>query len=265
MSILNRWAFDGYPLNRPGVRVRAMTGVLGLPPLRGADFLTPGVPGQLFVPKVPDSRRIGLEILVNEGEEAAVSDYLDTLATLFGQRGQSPLAHFHPDGTMRTALAECCDWAPQDGSQIGSLYVGVADFLLADPFFYGPSVADTAPISATPTTLTVTNRGTSQGPGPQGQLVLDYLGTGTIINPRFTNTTTGAWVEVDVTVAAGKHLIVDCVAITALNDGVNVIGNVTHSGQLQLMSLAPGANVISVTAVPTPSGTLTVKHKDVYL
>jgi hypothetical protein len=223
------------------------------------------VPGQLFVPKIADSRRIALAILATDTRSAAVSTYLDTLARLFSPRTQGDLVLTHPDGTTRTAKAEAIAWTPGDLTMIHAIYAGVVDFHLADPYFYGAEVDNTQAFTATPTAMTVTNSGTAEGPGPQGQLILDYVGTGTIVNPRFTNSTTGAWVEVDVTVAAGKHLIVDCVAITALNDGVNVIGNVTHSGQLQLMSLVPGANTIAVTAVPTPSGSLTVKHKDIYL
>ena len=66
MARLNQWAFRGQLLNSPNVRIRKMTGPFSLPPIRGEDFLTMGRTGRLFVPKLHDSRRISLEIIVRD-------------------------------------------------------------------------------------------------------------------------------------------------------------------------------------------------------
>jgi Siphovirus-type tail component, C-terminal domain len=246
-SALNRWSFRGYPLNRSELRVRAMTGVHGVPPLRGNDFVTTGVTGQLYVRKLADSRRIGLELLLTDsGWTGMIPTLLDELALLFADRAQGALVQYHPDGSIRTAQAEVVDWLPADSkANIGALYIGVADFLLADPWFYTPAVVVTGSIPSSPTTVTVTNPGTAYPHGPQGTLTLDLLGP--IANPVISNAANGVSVTINVTVAAGTHLVVDCVAFTALNNGVNAIASVQHSGALPFMVLQPGANPLTVT------------------
>jgi len=246
-AALNRWSFRGTPLNRPDLRVRKMTGIHGVPPLRGTDFLTMGVTGQLWVRKLADSRRIGLELLLTDVyRPALIPALLDELGSLFADRAQGALVQYHPDGTIRTAQAEVVDWLPADSAaNIGALYLGIADFLLADPWFYTPAVVVTGLVPSSPTVVTVANPGTAYPVGPQGTLTLDLLGP--IASPVITNTANGVSVTINVTVAAGKHLIVDCVAFTAANDSVNAIANIQHSGALPFMVLQPGDNPLSVT------------------
>lgn len=247
MSVLNRWSFRGSPLNRPDLRVRQMTGPHSLPPVRGKDFLAMGSVGQLYVPKIADSRRIGLELLMTEVLSAGrIASLLDELGALFADRSQGALAHYHPDGTVRTGMAEVADWSPADSNaHVGALYVGIADFLLADPWLYTPAQTVTAAVPSSPTAFTVTNPGTAYPCGPQGALTVTY--TGPISNPVLTNAANGVSLTVNVTVAAGTTLVVDCVAYTALNSGANAIASVQHSGAAQFMVLQPGANPLTVT------------------
>jgi hypothetical protein len=246
-AVLNRWSFRGTPLNRPDLRVRTMTGPHHLPPMRGQDFLTMGGVGQLWVPKLADSRRIGLELLLTDVLRAGqVQALLDELGALFADRSQGPLVQWHPDGTVRTAMAEVVDWTPADSrANIGALYAGVVDFQLADPWFYTPAVAVTGSVPSSPTTVTVVNPGTAAPCGPQGTLLLDLLGP--ISNPSIANAANGVSVTVNVVVAAAKHLVVDCAAYTAVNDTANAIASVQHSGAPQFMVLAPGTNPLTVT------------------
>jgi hypothetical protein len=255
MAVLNRWSFRGALLNRPQLRVRQMTGAHALPPSRGQDFLTMGSTGQLWVRKIADSRRVGLELLLtDEGWAGMIPSLLDELGGLFADRSQGALVHYHPDGSIRTAQAEVVDWQPADSSaRVGALYVGVADFLLSDPWFYAPAVAVTAAIPSSPTTLALTNPGTAYPCGPQGQLLIDY--TGPIANPVLTNNSNGVSVTCNVTVAAGTHLLIDAVAYTALNNGVNAIASVLHSGAPAFMVLQPGANSLTVTGTGTAGAT----------
>lgn len=264
-SILNRWSFRGYSLNRTDLRVRQMTGVTSTPPSRGKDWLTMNRTGQLWVRKVADSRRIGLELLATGVYRPdAISAYLDALGLLFADRAQGTLTHYHPDGTIRSAQAEVVDWSPADSrANIGALYVGVADFLLADPWFYTPAVTVSGAIPTSGSTLTVANPGDAYPVGPSGTLTLDLLGP--ISNPVVSNAANGVSVTVNVVVAAGTHLVVDCVAYTALNNGVNVIGSVQHSGATDFMVLQPGSNVLTVTGTGiTGATTLSVTFTPPY-
>jgi hypothetical protein len=265
-AILNRWGFRGALLNRSDLRVRQMTGVNAVPALRGKDFLTMNRTGQLWVRKVSDSRRIALELLLTDVYRGGeIQTLLDELATLFADRAQGALVHYHPDGTVRTAQAEVVDWMPADSkANIGALYLGVADFHLSDPWFYTPAVAVTASIPSSPTSFSFTNPGNAYPCGPQGTLTLDLLGP--ISNPVITNTTNGVSVTINVVVAATKHLIIDVAAYTALNDGVNAIGSVQHSGATDFMVLQPGLNTLSVTGTGMTGATaITVTYTPPYV
>ena len=85
-------------------------------------------------------------------------------------------------------------------------------------------------------------------------LTLDILGP--ILNPTITNTTNGTSVTINTTVAGTKHLLVDAYAMTALNDGSNVIGSVVHSGATTFLTLNPGVNVLQISGASCTGSTL---------
>lgn len=140
MAQLNRWSFRGVPLNRTNVRIRQMTGQFGLPPLRGNDFLTFNRTGQLFIPKIHDSRRIGLEIIITDEPAWVAQSIFDELGALFADRAQGALINHLATGD-RTGQAEAVTWLPGDTSNVGVVFKGVVDFLLADPWLYGPTIS----------------------------------------------------------------------------------------------------------------------------
>ena len=104
--------------------------------------------------------------------------------------------------------------------------------------------------SGTPVTLSVTNPGTTLAE----KLTLNFLGP--IANPTVINTTNNTFVTIATTVAGTKHLIVDTGAATALNDGSNVVGSVTHSGAAPFLTLNPGVNVLQVSGAACTGSTL---------
>jgi hypothetical protein len=99
-------------------------------------------------------------------------------------------------------------------------------------------------------TLNVTNPGTVLAE----KLTLDLFGP--IASPTITNTTNGTSVTINTSVAGTKHLIVNTGAFTALNDGANVIGSVTHSGAVPFLTLNPGINVLQVSGAACTGSTL---------
>jgi hypothetical protein len=102
-------------------------------------------------------------------------------------------------------------------------------------------------------TLSVTNSGTATAE----DITLDILGP--VTNPQVVNATTGTSVAFTGAVASGKHLLIDTGAFTALNDGANVTGSVTHAGAVPFLTLAPGVNALSIYgSVAAGSPTLTV-------
>jgi hypothetical protein len=257
----DRYTFDGTDLSSYAYLLSTAGDHEDLPGLRGEDVAVPYLPGRRYAAKLPDSRRLSLAFLVTDqavGGGLTLPDgrqqfqaNLDGLRLALAKPGRKSLVHYLPGGSSRTAQAECL------GLQVGEMRgnregtVAVADFMLADPYFYGANVVDSArAISASPTAFTFTHPGTAR----TNRVAFDFLGP--ISNPRITNVTNGLYVECLVTVASAKHLIVDCDLFTAANDGVSAIGSIRHSGDFRWMILEPGANSLSVTAT-SPGGTLT--------
>lgn len=264
----DRWTFDGVDLSSYALMLSAPADTEDLPGLRGEDVAVPYLPGRRYAPKLPDSKRLSLAVLVTDqnvsggltlpdGRQQFQAN-LDGLRSALAKPGRLSLVHVMPDGTSRTAQAECL------GLQVGDTFgrregvVAVADFMLADPYFYGTALVDAGrSISASPTDFTLTHPGTAR----TNRIVLDF--TGPISNPRITQQTTGIYVECLVTVASGKHLLIDAEHFTATNDGVQAIGSIRHSGDFRWLILEPGANSMRVTAT-SPGGSLTTTAQTPY-
>lgn len=257
----DRWTFAGTDLSTYATMVRSLDDVEDFGPLRGEDLAVPNLQGRRWKPKLPDARRVGLGLLITDMDaagglteanvQAQAQKNLDSLRTLFAKPGTFSLVHVLPDGSSRTAQAEVVQFTATEQRGRRQTFLAAVDFMLADPYFYGADLVDAArAIPASPTAFNLANPGSARTSG----VVLDFLGP--ISNPRFTNTTNGIYLECLVTVAATKHLIVDCKAFTAENDGVNAIGSIRHSGDFRWMVLEPGTNAISVTAT-SPGGSLT--------
>jgi hypothetical protein len=79
---------------------------------------------------------------------------------------------------------------------------------------------------------------------------------GPMANPTITNLTNSTSVTIATTVASTKHLIVNAAASTAVNDGTNVVGSVSHSGAEAFLTLSPGVNVLQVSGASCTGSTL---------
>jgi hypothetical protein len=257
----DRWTFRGTDLSSYTVLVRAIDGAEDLPALRGSNIPVPNLPGQMYAPKLPDTKRLALALHVTNMDAAggltAASQLrqaqanLEMLRRLFSIPGTGSLVHVLPDGSSRTAQAEVVRFQSVEPEYGRHAFAAIVDFELADPYFYGANVVDaTRSIAASPTDFTFTH------PGEQrtNRIVFDFVGP--ISNPRVTQQTTGIYVEALVTVGAGLHLLIDCGLFTATNDGVNAIGSIRHSGDFRWMIVEPGAQTLRVTAT-APGGTLT--------
>ena len=247
-----RWTFGGVDLSTFARLVRSTDGVDDAPPLRGDDAIFGALPGRRHLTKLEDGRRIGIAIWIQgtdddgvvteptEAEQARVN--LDAFQIVLGRRYQQELVRIMPDGSERVALAECIDWQAIKEHDAGSgILGGVADFWLADPWFYGDEITSADYVPASPTDFTLAHPGTVHG----HRVTLDLLGP--ITDPRVTNQANGIYVEYDGEVAATKHLAIDCEAFTATNDGANAIGDIAHSGAYEWLRIEPGDNTIRVT------------------
>lgn len=272
LALSEEWTFRGVDLSTYAYLVRRADPE-GLPRLRGDNVVVPSLDGERWAAKRPGAKRIPLTILVlptaasglvvepSEIRQARVN--LDALLAILADRTQGALVRKMPDGSTRSGLAEVVEIDNVEDRHDHQLIGLAVDFELADPYLYGANVVDAArSIPASPTTFALSNPGTVR----TSRIAFDFVGP--IANPKIENLTIDAggsyFLEVLVSVAAGEHLVVDCSAFTALNDGDQAIGSVRHSGSFELFRLLPGSNSLRVTAT-SPGGTLTTTFAPPYL
>lgn len=245
------WA--GIDLNAAGIRVRELDGVNSMPPLRGGeDVIVGDRPGRFPVDGVDDARRLmlGCYLLPTAGgSRAPIWANVESILKSSSDRKLHTLLHHHPLGD-RSAQARLVDFRLSDLTSVNQVFLGVLDLWLPDPYFYAADVV-TGPtaIPASPTVQAVTHPGTS----PAYRVSFDIEGP--ISNPRITNLANGFYVECLVTVAAGEHLLVDCWNATALNNAVNAIASIKHSGGKLWMKIDPGVNNLSVSGTGVSGAT----------
>jgi hypothetical protein len=150
MAAISGWTFRGTSLNSGNIKITDVSGLFGLPPLRGDNWLTYGHTGQLFVPKVHDQRHIMLKIEVLDQPLNSAQALFASLSTLFANRAQGALVYTDYAAATYTAQAECYAWTPAIQTKPALVWEGIADFLLADPWLYGATVSG----SVTPTNTT---------------------------------------------------------------------------------------------------------------
>lgn len=273
LALGERWTFGGVELSTYATLIRQITGADAMPPLRGEDAPYSGLPGRLALPKVEDSRRIALALYVapTDADGVLVAPTgkrqtrinLDALKLVLARRHvRAPLVRHMPDGSTRSALAECVAIDGFEDRFGGELIGLVADFLLADPYLYGADVPVVQAIAASPTDFVLTSPGNRRG----HRLVVDF--TGPISNPRLSNLTIDPagthYLELLVAVGAGLHAIVDVGRFVASNNGANAIGSVRHSGALPFLEIDPGANNLRVTAT-APGGSVTFTYSPPFI
>jgi hypothetical protein len=257
----DRWTYDSTDLSSYTVLVRETGDAEDFAALRGDDIAVPNLPGRRWASKLPDSRRFSLALYITDMNASGTWDEttgqrqaqvnLDALRTLFARPGQRSLVHTMPNASTRTAQAEVVSFQVTESKGDRIAFLAVVDFQLADPFFYGANVVDAAhAINSSPHDITFVHPGTAR----TNRVTFDF--TGPISNPRVTQTSTGIYVECLVTVASSKHLIIDCAAFTATNDGALAIGSIRHSGDFRWMLIEPGSQTLRVTST-APGGTLT--------
>lgn len=270
LAMPERWTFGGVDLSSYAIRLSALNDIDTLPDLRGEDVAIPQRIGRYPVGKQFDGRRQGLALWIGhqpaDGVEvvapaAQARANLDALVRVLSRRSRQALTRYMPDGTTRTAMAEVVSMQVPDYPVANEAMPLVVDFYLADPWYYGAQVSPVQAIAASPTDFIVTNAGSVDA----GRLVIDFLGP--LSNPRLANLTidpSGAYyVEGLVTVPAATHLIIDVALATALNNAVNAIGSIRHSGGVEFFRLVPGANSLRATT-GTLGGSVTITYSPPY-
>lgn len=258
------WEYDGVDLTRYGYNIELHGAPLSTPGRRGENVIVPGKTGRLYVPKKLDQRVQTLRMwVINEpvdggtGSEANMLANLDVLRGLFARDGQHTLRFtFGADTRVATVeVMQAIDFVPLAFNQA---YRFAVDFLMADPLWYAETATPVGPVTITsdPQDEIFTNPGTHQNEGSiltlQGPLTDPIL------------TLDGVWVKYTGAIAGGSTLVIDCGAFTALLDGVDVSGNITHSGALCWLPIPAGACTLTMES-STTGGTVQVDFYPVYV
>jgi hypothetical protein len=125
------------------------------------------------------------------------------------------------------------------------------DWLLADPFFYGPPVPAVAMYLNN--LLTVTNQGDAViGYGQSqysGGTTFQITLHGPLTSPTVTNLTAGVSVTVNATIPTGITLTLDVLNYTAYdNTSTSWLGYVSHAGARPWFLLVPGAQICALSS-----------------
>ena len=219
---------------------------------RGGDYVVPFRHGERFISgKSYATKHLGLRFLVMDtddtgavvhaqGRPGHLRENLDLLMGLFTSHQQISVEREITGMPVREALVEADQVVVVDTVGGDSLRVVEATFKLATPFWRElPEVT-----GAGPPTLT------NDGNAPIGDAVLTYAGAGVI---RLTNSTSGTWLEVDLT-GGGSNVEVDVGLRRALQGSTRVDG-LLNMNTGRWMEFLPGANSLAVTG-----GTVTVDY-----
>jgi len=254
------FSYNGIDLSTLGA-ITEISGYLDMPERRGDNATIPARDGAIYADKYYAERQISFGIALNASNLAGLEAALDAARAVFGVRGQHPLMIVMSSGETRTAQASV--ERPLQVARFGpSMARLVVEFALAYPFFVG-AVTNSAAISvsSSPVSAIVANSGTAEHREPR--IVL----TGSLQNVSIQNLTTGVTLGYNAVIASGETITIGAsggqFTATLTPGDINVIGNITHSGSTSLMTLAVGANNITVASAAT-GGTVIFEYENRY-
>jgi hypothetical protein len=276
------WSANGVSLNQYAWMVSSWGPGRDFPPLRGNDVQFAYRPGKMFKPKYPDSRVVTLPMVVLGVDPATgqpdATDQIQRLNTnwralrsaLWTPYNQIPLLRqwkqYDPltgfsEIISATATAQIAGTAPltMTGRSRGETSI---DFLLSDPFFYGPSLAS----------YVINNNSTViYNPGDDISAFTGFYIelNGPLSNPILTNTTANPQVsfQLNMTIGAFDSVILDVgnYIATRSSDLVNVVGTISHSGARPWMVFKPGGNVITLSSSSPSMGNAIMSFQPSYV
>lgn len=275
------WDIDGTSLHTLGTHLTNLGGdVTGGVDLRGENLQVPYRPGAFWVEKTPGQRTLTLAVTVTAARPDGTQEATDTLrkarfnANLRAVRRlmwrdngaqfaltkrwyEADFTAGTPVATLvsATAQAEFVDGIEPESDESFACTFTV-DLLLADPYFYGPTVTVTAAGGASATCV---NPGDARAVG--NNAVLTFVGP--LANPIVT--LDGKTLGIGASIAAGDSVVVDLAAWSLIrtSDGANLIGTLSRSGARALLPIPMGASSLACSAAG--AGHVTLSFKPPYL
>ena len=258
-------AINGTDLTTYLKAVQGHRGLIGAPPVRGADYELPRRDGALDGTRWAGPRVASIYGLLY-GSSATSADPADARARfLDAYRGLSALLWNNGKAFTVTRVIPRVTGGDltvaASGRYLGGLegldqvahHAGrvAFDIQLLEPFWY--PTTDT-----TLSTITTTLTPTIVGDVPTKRVTLTF--SGVTATQRLTNNTTGEWVEVAGN--SGAATVLDCLNFTATRSGSSVAGSVAHNGAFDdWLTLLVGVNSLTLTG----GGQVVVAYRPAYV
>lgn len=250
------WTYGATALTTFG-KVLKINDYLDMPARRGDDVLLPFRHGKTFVQKYYDSRTLVFGMAYPASSATVLETTMDTARKLFSLRTQQTLAMTMEDATVRN-ISAIVNRPLEIDRKSPTIVFFIVEFVCPFPFWrLSTVIADnTTTINVNPKSMTVTNPGTVEE--RDATIIL----TGPLLNTVITNSTTGVVLTYTGTIASPRVVTIATATTgeyTATTDlGVNVIGNITHTGSAALMVFNPGSNSLSIADGTSTTGTVKV-------
>lgn len=279
------WDVDGASLHTHAYAITTWGGSRGgVPPLRGTNAQYAYVPGEIWLPKLPGPRPMGLSMFLTGADPATgrvpaetkrqYNTSLEYLQRLFWHPGRqfslgkrwlrSDPVTGNPVLGYAQAQAELVgDMIPTNQMRTRSSFT--VDLMLADPFFYGPVITSTS--MGVNGYANVTNAGAYAVFAQGSDLQIDFIGP--LSAPTLINTSVSPNVTCGIagTVAAGETLTLLVSDFVAQSHKGSTLGyrngEVVNSGTHPWMALQTGLNRLHLTGSGT--GHALVRHRAPYL
>lgn len=282
-SVTTYWDVDGVSLQTYAWDINSLGSRIAAIPLRGDNVKIPYAAGEVWVPKVPDSRTITLDMWVLGGDRNGAILDEDT----FQQNWESLRALLWQPDRQLALTKRWYTWvpgvAPEDPPVKTMLTAtGYAEFkqglnpavfskraakftvdlFMADPFFYGPVVElDRITMASPDLTFDV--------PGDWATPAIDVQYTGPLAAPRLTVTsrTPNVWMNYAGAILDSETADIDCNSYRAVyhsgGGDVKTSGHVTHSGSNRWLEFRPGETTLHLSA-QTGTGFADVSYQPVW-
>lgn len=253
------WDFGGVDLQNDTLRIRAIQGYSNVPAVVGGGIKLISTHGERFFKRLHGARKMSftIDLYSHIEDPILIHQNLDALAKVFGvTANELQLVHHHPDGTDRIGYGICIAWNPADTSEVGNLYVGTADIMMSDPYFYRADIdTGTLSVGTSPFTWNVTHPGTARGMhmtyhivGPSSSSTIWLFNTSIASPGPYILLTLGA------PLASGHTIDIDTKAFACYLDGVSTPGILSHGSYppgglptyYEFMFLDPGVNTMRV-------------------
>ena len=259
------WSIDGQPLHTHAWAIQSVGPRWSVPPMRGGDAKFPYVAGEMWLPKIPDSRVLPLQMWLTGADPVTGqvpadarlqwNDSMSYLQNLLWQpdrqfvlgRRWLRTGESGPEIQYAEALGQLTnDLAQTMSNRSRSSFT--AEIKLTDPFFYGAEIVSPHVRPSGP--QTVINPGDYHALG--ANVYVDFVGP--ITNPRLTNTSTDPDVYCGLigTIAAGETVTLDIADFVAasVKGGVTSFrsGQVYNAGTRAWMGVRKGQNVLTFSA-----------------